>query len=525
VTARDIKTSRKEETMARLTYTTGTPEQMSADFDEALERLRAGPGAPLTHHIGGEAVAQGPVLERRNPARTSDVVSTFHEGDQQLIERAITVAREAQPAWERRGFSERIAILRAGAAEIERRKIDIAAIVTLEVGKPRHESLAEVQESADIIYEYCRLAEEADGYVQQLGSLTDEETNTSVLRSFGVFGVISPFNFPSALLVNMAGAALLAGNTVVAKPSDKATWSGVATLDALAAGGLPEGVCNLVLGGADTGRALVESDVDGMAFTGSVEVGRRIGEAMRSGPYGRPALMEMGGKNPTIVMPSADLDDAAAGIARSAFGLSGQKCSACSRAIVHEDVHDALVDKIASFVAELGVGDPADEQHFIGPVADETAAARFERSASTASRDGNVVVGGDRPVEGGHYVSPTVVTGLPRGHELTVEELFLPFLTVQSVSSLEEALELANEVDHGLTSGIFSRDQAELDHFVERAQAGVLYLNRKAGSTTGAWPGIQSFPGWKASGSSGKGGLGPWFVQQYMREQCHTVVT
>ena len=512
--------------MARLTYTTGTPEQMSADFQEAIERLRTQVPEALPHRIGGQTLARGPVLERRNPARTNEVVSRFHEGDATLIAEAIEVAREAQPDWEHRGFTERIAILRAGAAEIERRKVDLAAIVSLEVGKPRHEALAEVQESADIIYEYCRLAEEADGYVQRLGSLTDDETNTSVLRSYGVFGVISPFNFPSALLTNMAGAALLAGNTVVAKPSDKATWSGVATLEALQDGGLPAGVLNLVLGGAGTGEALVDSDVDGMAFTGSVEVGRRIGEVMRSGPYGRPALMEMGGKNPTVVMPSADLDAAAAGIARSAFGLSGQKCSACSRAIVHEDVHDDLLRRLSDFVAGLSVGDPTDEDHFLGPVADESAAQRFERSVQVATRDGgDVVVGGDRPVEGGHYVAPTVITGLPRGHELTVTELFLPFLTVQKVASLDEALELANEVDHGLTAGIFSADDEELREFVDRAQAGVLYLNRKAGSTTGAWPGVQSFPGWKASGSTGKGGLGPWFVQQYMREQCHTVVT
>ncbi len=511
--------------MARLTYTTGTPEQMSAEFEAALERLRTGPGEPLAHRIAGEDVAQGPVLERRNPARLDEVASRLHEADEALVSRAVEVAREAQPAWERRGFAERIAILRAGADEIERRKVDLAAIVSLEVGKPRHESLAEVQESADIINEYCRLAEEANGYTQQLGSLTEDETNTSVLRPFGVFGVISPFNFPSALLVNMASAALLAGNTVVAKPSDKATWSGVATLAALFHAGLPGDVLNIVLGGAGTGTALVDSDVDGIAFTGSVEVGRRIGTAMRSGRYDRPALMEMGGKNPTVVMPSADLDDAAAGIARSAFGLSGQKCSACSRVIVHEDVHDELVDKIAELASTFAVGDPADAETFLGPVADDTAATRFERSVAAAMQDGEVVAGGQRPVEGGHYVAPTVVTGLPRGHELTLTELFLPFLTVQRAASLDEALDLANEVDHGLTAGIFSADTAELDRFVERMQAGVLYLNRKAGSTTGAWPGVQSFPGWKASGSSGKGGLGPWFVQQYMREQCHTVVT
>jgi 1-pyrroline-5-carboxylate dehydrogenase len=512
--------------MARLTYTTGTPEQMSADFEAALDRLRAGPDEPLAHRIGGERVAQGPVIERRNPARLDEVASRLHEADEDLVHRAVEFARAAQPDWEQRGFAERIAILRAGADEIERRKVDLAAIVSLEVGKPRHESLAEVQESADIINEYCRLAEDANGYTQQLGSLTDDETNTSVLRPFGVFGVISPFNFPSALLVNMASAALLGGNTVVAKPSDKATWSGVATLAALFDAGLPDGVLNLVLGGAATGTALVDSDVDGMAFTGSVEVGRRIGAAMRSGRYDRPALMEMGGKNPTVVMPSADLDDAATGIARSAFGLSGQKCSACSRVIVHQDVHDELVAKIAEVAATFAVGDPADEAHFLGPVADETAATRFDRSVAAAREDGGeIVVGGDRPVEGGHFVAPTVVTGLPRGHDLTLTELFLPFLTVQQVASLDEALELANEVDHGLTAGIFSSDTEELDRFVERAQAGVLYLNRKAGSTTGAWPGVQSFPGWKASGSSGKGGLGPWFVQQYMREQCHTVVT
>ena len=233
----------------------------------------------------------------------------------------------------------------------------------------------------------------------------------------------------------------------------------------------------------------------------------------------------MGGKNPTIVAASADVDAAAAGIAASAYGFSGQKCSACSRAIVVDSVHDELVERLAAQAAAMAVGDPADRDAFTGPVVDEHAVARFAAAVEEAGRDGQVVAGGRALDLPGHFVAPTVVAGLPAGHRLTRAELFVPFVAVTRVGSFDEALAEANAIDYGLTAGVFSREQAELDRFLDEIEAGVVYVNRRAGATTGAWPGFQSFCGWKSSGSTGKGGLGPYYVQQFMREQSRTIVS
>jgi 1-pyrroline-5-carboxylate dehydrogenase len=319
----------------------------------------------------------------------------------------------------------------------------------------------------------------------------------------------------------MTSAALVAGNTIVLKPSEDTPYCGSLLAEILA--GLPAGVVSVVHGGEATGRALVEAAVDGIAFTGSAEVGRWIAKTLTDGPFERPALTEMGGKNPAVVTANADVDTAVEGIAKSAFGFSGQKCSACSRAIVVGDVHDELVAGLAAWASEVVVGDPGDRGIFTGPVVNAAAVERFENAVEAAARDGEVVAGGGRPGLPGWYVEPTVVAGLPRGHSLTRDELFVPFLTVTRVGSLDEALAEANDVVYGLTAGVFSEDEAEVDRFLDEIEAGVVYVNRRAGATTGAWPGIQTFPGWKSSGSTGKGGLGPYYVQSFMREQSQTV--
>ncbi len=290
------------------------------------------------------------------------------------------------------------------------------------------------------------------------------------------------------------------------------------------AGELPAGAFNLLHGGADTGRALVRGEVDGIAFTGSVPVGREILRTLSEGSWTRPVLAEMGGKNPAIVTANADLEKAAEGIARAAFGLSGQKCSACSRAIVLEEVHDELLERLCAFTSTLAIGDPADRAAALGPVIDERAVARFQESASTARRDGRVLVGGRRLEREGSFVEPTVVCDLPADHPLNRRELFLPFFTVTRARDLAGAIAEANAVDYGLSAGIFSESDAEVERFLEGIEAGVVYVNRRAGATTGAWPGSQSFCGWKASGLTGKGGLGPYYLQQFMREQSRTIM-
>jgi 1-pyrroline-5-carboxylate dehydrogenase len=510
----------------RLTYTSGgaTPETDAA-FEAALDAARRAPAGSLPHLVAGIPSHAGPVFERRDPSDTSRVASRAHEAPDGLVAEAVERARAAQAPWRRTDLADRCAALRRAGAAISARHMELAAAVTLETGKSRTESIAEVQEAVDLIEAYCEQIESHDGYAVALGQLTAEETNASVLRPFGVFGVIGPFNFPVALVTGMAAGALVAGNTVVIKPSEQTPLSGALVGEAFAAAGLPDGVVGLLHGGAATGRALAEGAIDGVVFTGSAEVGRALGRRFQEGRFARPAITEMGGKNPAIVAASADLDAAAAGIAASAYGFSGQKCSACSRAIVLESVHDELVERLVARAAELTVGDPADRVAYTGPVIDERAVARYVAAVAEAERDGAVAGGGRRLDLPGHFVAPTVVTGLPPGHRLTREELFVPFVTVTRVGSFEEALAEANAVDYGLTAGVFSAEQAELDRFLDEIEAGVVYVNRRAGATTGAWPGFQSFCGWKSSGSTGKGGLGPYYVAQFMREQSRTIVT
>jgi 1-pyrroline-5-carboxylate dehydrogenase len=510
----------------RLTYTTGA---RSAELDRAFEaaladaREREPDPAPLTHCVGGKEVAAGEPFDREDPSRRKRIATRAREGSA-LVADAVDAARAAQREWRRLPHSERVAYLRAAARLIDESKLEVAGVVSMEVGKVRTESIAEVEEAIDLIETYCAHVESAEGFETPLGQLSPDERNTDVLRPYGVFGVIAPFNFPFALGFGMTAAALAAGNAVVLKPPEEAPRSGGAVARLLVKAGLPDGVISLVQGGPETGRALVGSGIDGVAFTGSAEVGREIGRRLSEGPYPRPVLAEMGGKNAAIVGASADLEAAAEGIAKAAFGFAGQKCSACSRAIVVDEVHDELVERLAAIALAYGVGDPADPDVATGPVVNEQAVERFERSVETARRDGVVTAGGFRGDEVGWFVEPTVVSGLPLGHPLTRDELFLPFITIVRVPDFDAALAEANAVPYGLTAGVFSRNEEELDRFLDEIEAGVVYVNRRAGATTGAWPGIQSFCGWKSSGLTGKGGLGPYYVQQFAREQSRTIV-
>jgi 1-pyrroline-5-carboxylate dehydrogenase len=285
-----------------------------------------------------------------------------------------------------------------------------------------------------------------------------------------------------------------------------------------------------VTGPGDTVGAELEEnpDIDGMVFTGSYEVGMKLYRGFTK-DYPRPIITEMGGKNPAIVTRNADLDEAAEGVMRSAFGFDGQKCSANSRVYVEKSVAGEFIEKLVEKTREIRVGDPTQRENWMGPVINAESLAKFEKAVEEAKADGGTVaVGGEVLRDGdkarGFFPTPTVVTGLPLEHRLFHDELFVPFLVVGEVDSLDQALDEANGTPYGLTAGIFSRDPAEVRRFLDVIQAGVVYVNRRAGATTGAWPGIQSFGGWKGSGSSGKGGLGPYYVQQFLREQSQTVI-
>jgi 1-pyrroline-5-carboxylate dehydrogenase len=403
------------------------------------------------------------------------------------------------------------------------------ADMAFEVGKNRLEALGEVEEAADLIRYYATTMEDNAGYEHPMDNLGDLTVHTrTVLRPHGVFAVISPFNFPMALAVGPMSAALMAGNTVVFKPASASPLSGVNIIEAFADAGLPAGTVNLVMGPGDTVGDELQSNpgIDGIVFTGSYEVGFRLFKSF-STTWPRPCIVEMGGKNPAIVTRRADLEEAAEGIMRSAFGFGGQKCSANSRVYVERPVHDELVRMLVEKTEKITIGNPIPRENWLGPIIDAKAVARHQGAVAEARRDGSVFTGGEHLTDGdfarGFYVEPTVA-GVPASHRLFQDELFAPFTAVAAVDSLDEALALANDSTYGLTAGVYSQDPDEVDRFLDEIHAGVLYVNRRAGATTGAWPGVQAFGGWKGSGSTGKAGLSIYYVAQFMREQSHTVV-
>jgi 1-pyrroline-5-carboxylate dehydrogenase len=283
-----------------------------------------------------------------------------------------------------------------------------------------------------------------------------------------------------------------------------------------------------------TGRGSVIGDtiwqhpgVDGVVFTGSKAVGMRIYAAFSSS-WAKPCLLELGGKNPVIVTDTADLDAAAEGVMRSAFGLQNQKCSATSRVYVHRAVIEPFLELLLAKTRTMKIGDPTKRDVYFGPVINERAVATFERAAAQAAKEGHILYGGRRMTEGafakGHYVEPTIAR-LPLESTLFRDELFVPLLSIGEVTGFDQAIAEANKGEYGLTAGIFTGQQREIDHFFDEVEAGVCYANKRTGATTGAWPGAQPFCGWKGSGSTGKGGCGPYYVAQFMREQSRTVIT
>ena len=513
----------------KITYATlsADNEELQSSFDAALERAKADLGATYPMIIGDEERLSDDTFEDRSPIDRDIVVARFPKGTRKDVRDAIDAARAAYPGWRDTPWRDRLTILRRAADLISERQFDYAALMTLEVGKNRLESLGDVEETADLLRYYGDEFEKADGFVKPMGSLSASERTRSVLRPYGVFAIISPFNFPMALAGGPAGGAMIAGNTVVLKPSSDAPLMGWKFGEALRDAGLPDGVFNLVTGPGETvGQELEENPgIDGMVFTGSYEVGMKLHRSFTK-DYPRPIITEMGGKNPAIITRNADLDEAAEGVMRSAFGFDGQKCSANSRVYVERSVAREFVDRLVEKTRGIRTGDPTQRESWMGPVINQRALDTFTAAVDEAKSDGGTVeIGGEVNAERGFFPTPTVVTGLPLTHRLFHDELFVPFLVVGEVDSLDQALQEANDTPYGLTAGIFSRDDAEVRRFLDTIQAGVVYVNRRAGATTGAWPGIQSFGGWKGSGSSGKSGLGPYYVQQFLREQSQTVIS
>ncbi len=513
----------------RVTYATLAAEsdEVHRAFDAGLAELEPLLGATHGSIIGGEERSTGAEIAERSPVDTDVLVARFVEATAAEVAEAVGAAKAFAPTWAATPWPERVRLLDAGADLISDRRNLISAVLTTEVGKNRLESLGDVEETADLIRYYTNQLGEHGGFEQPMGRLNPAEATYDVMRPYGTWAVVTPFNFPAALSGGPAGAALAAGNTVVVKPPPQGAWTTLLIMRCLLDAGLPPDALHVVVGGDEVGQALVaDPRIDGITFTGSYEVGMQLHRAA-AGPYPRPVICEMGGKNPVIVSRQADLDLAAEGTARSAFGLSGQKCSAASRVYVERPVADAFIERLVERARAMRPADPRQRDTYLGPVVDSAAVDRYERAVAEAEANGEVLAGGrrvtDGPLQRGYYMEPAVVR-VPRTSWVASMELFVPLIAVEPVDSLDEAFALANDTPLGLTAGFFSRDQAEIDDFLERIEAGVVYVNRKAGATTGAWPGVQPFGGWKGSGSGGKAGGGPYYLQQYLREQSRTIV-
>lgn len=522
-----------EQQEEKITYTTMSVQQarqFHERYDAALERIMSAMGGEYPVYIANEPRLTGRgSFESVSPNDTRLILGRFQEGGEPEADAAVRAAREAFDVWRTTPWRERVETMRSAARNFRDRKYDIAAWLSVEAGKPRLEAMGEVEEAADLIDAYCDYMIESDGFVRRLEQLSSNEVNYSVLKPYGVWVVVAPFNFPVALATGMIAGALVTGNTVAFKPSPETPLCGIKVYECLRDAGLPVGAVNIVTGsGSDVGEALSgHAGVDGVAFTGSRAVGSHIyREFSRSRP--RPCITEMGGKNPVIITEHADLTKAVEGTARAAFGFSGQKCSAASRAYVHTDLFDEFVRRFVARTRELVVGKSTDRDTFMGPVINRKAYERFQDVCARAGREGEIVTGGQILTDGdlkyGYFCEPTAAT-LPIEHPYFYEELFVPFIAIARVQSLDEALRLANDSEYGLTAGIFTENTAEIRAFQDGIEAGVTYVNRSGGATTGAWPKVQSFGGWKASGSPGKSALGPYYIQQFMREQTQTVVS
>ena len=514
----------------RITYATlsADNEELQAAYDAAVNEARAHLGGNVPVVINGKEEEGTTVYEERSPIDHDLVVATIQQASTDQVDRAVAAAKEAALDWDALGWQQRVGILRKAADLIEDRLFVLAALMAFEVGKNRLEALGDVQETAELIRWNCDEMEKHEGFRTPMSGLGAAGDYYDVMRPYGAWAVISPFNFPLALSGGPSSGALVAGNTVVLKPSPTGSLLGYKLYEVLRDAGMPHGAFQFVPGADEAGAHLVRhQDVQGITFTGSYPVGMDIYKHFAT-EHPKPVIAEMGGKNPTIVTKNADLDKATDGVLRSAFGYGGQKCSACSRVYVESEVYDGFVDLLKTKTEQITPKNPLDRDAYLSPVIDDAAVERFEKAVAEAEANGRVITGGHRITDGdlarGTFVEPTVVEA-PEDSYVWTQELFAPYVVVGKFDELGEAIKKSNATELGLTAGFFSEDESEIDEWLQKIQAGVVYVNRRAGSTTGAWPGVQPFGGWKGSGSTGKAGGGPYYVLSYLREQSRTVIS
>ncbi|HEY6194631.1 MAG TPA: L-glutamate gamma-semialdehyde dehydrogenase [Candidatus Eisenbacteria bacterium] len=478
-------------------------------YEKALAEVRATAGTEYPLVIGGERLKGAKTFESTNPSRPSEVLGRFQSGTAEQAARAVEVAYATFGSWSRVPAAERAAYLLEAAKRMKQRRHHFSAWMTLEIGKSWAEADADTSEAIDFMEYYARemLRYDAPPTPTQMPG----EKDTLVYLPLGVGAVIPPWNFPLAILVGMASAAIVTGNTIVLKPASDTpgiAWQFVTLMEEV---GLPPGVLNFVSGeGGVVGDAIVRHPKTRfVAFTGSREVGvgiNRLAAEMAPGQkWLKRVIAEMGGKDGIVVDDEADLDAAALGVAQSAFGFGGQKCSACSRAIVVDSVHDAFVSKLLPAIAKLVTqGDPALPGTYLGPVASERAMNTILRYIEVGKGEGKLLLGGGRvPGAEGWFVQPTVFDDVAPTARIAQEEIFGPVLAIIRARDYADALKIANNTDYGLTGAVYTRNPAKLQRARDEFFVGNLYLNRKC---TGAMVGCHPFGGFNMSGTDSKAG-------------------
>ncbi len=480
---------------------------------EALARVGEQLGHEYELVIGGERLRTDGKIVSRNPARPEQVVGIHQKAGAEHADQAVQAALTAFATWQYASAEERSSLLLNTAAIIRERKHEFSAWMVYEVGKNWAEADADTGETIDFLEFYAREAlrlAQSKPPIQYPG-----ERDELLYIPLGVGAVIPPWNFPFAIMAGMTAAAIVTGNTVVLKPSSDAPTIAARFVEALEEAGMPAGVVNFCPGsGATFGNAIVaHPKTRFIAFTGSKEVGLDINErAAKTQPgqiWIKRTILEMGGKDSIIVSADADLDQAVTGVIASAFGFSGQKCSACSRAIVEEPIYDIFIERVRETVAKLKVGDPVENPN-LGPVVNEGALNTIREYIEAGKGEGRLVAGGNvvETSEKGYFLEPTVFADVPPKARIAQEEIFGPVLAILKARDFDHALTIANNTQFGLTGAVFSQDRAKLDRARREFHVGNLYFNRKC---TGAMVGAHPFGGFNMSGTDSKAG-GPDYL-------------
>ena len=483
------------------------PEHKAA-MEAALAKVKGELGREYPLVIGGERITGLKTFESINPARKDQLLGTFQNGKREHVEMAIDAAWTALESWKRQPVEVRAGLLLKAAAIMRERKHEFSAVMIYEVGKTWAEADADTAEAIDFMEFYAREAYRYGG--EQPITKIEAEDNQLVYIPLGVGAVIPPWNFPLAIMCGMTTAAVVAGNCVVLKPSSDSPWIAYRLIELLEEAGMPAGVVNFVSGGGtEVGEAMVTHPrIRFISFTGSKEVGLHINEVAAKPQKGqlwiKRVVAEMGGKDAIIVdRETANLDEAAGAIVASAFGFQGQKCSACSRAIIDEAVYDEILPLIVEKTQKLKIGDPSFADAQIGPVVNEKAMKKIKEYIEKGSKEGRLVAGGKVEPKNGFFIEPTVIADVAPDATIAQEEIFGPVLAVIKAKDFDDALRIANDTQFGLTGAVFTDNEEKLERAREEFFVGNLYLNRKC---TGALVGVHPFGGFNMSGTDSKAG-------------------